>query len=68
MIPPFVKVGDVWHLVINWMPEMTDRDIKLLRPLTPAEVRRVQTHLEHAAYEAWAVIVPSDEARIRARS
>jgi len=68
MVPPFAKVGDVWHVVVNWMPEMSAADWKLLRPLTPAEAHQLQTHLAHAMFECWAVLVPTDDARTRPRS
>ena len=68
MVPPFVNVGGVWHLVVNWVPEMTTDDWKLLRPLTTCELNILERSRRHSDFEAWAVLVPDDEARTASRS
>ena len=68
MVPPFVRVGDTWHLVVNWLPEMGPDEWKLLRPLTPAEQEAVEQARKHSWFETWALLVPTDQARTNSRS
>ena len=68
MLPPFVKVGATWHLVVNWLPEMTADEWKLLRPLSIAESGAVEQARRHCWFETWAVIVSDERSRISGRS
>ena len=67
MVPPFVRVGATWHLVVNWMPEMTADAWKLLRPLTSAETELVDEARRQSEFETWALLVPTDRARSAGR-
>ncbi len=68
MVPPFVKVGDTWHLVVNWCPGMSASEWKLLRPLPAAEHKAVEQAWLHCGFETWALLVPDDQARTSGRS
>ena len=68
MVPPFIKVGATWHLVVNWLPEMTAEEWKLLRPLTAAEAELVEQARRHSGFEIWATLITDDRARTCSRS
>ena len=59
MVPPFVQVGERLHLVVDWDPEGPSPATLRLRPLSPDQQRQVRSAIDHALFEAWAVLVPS---------
>ena len=68
MVPPFVRVGERLHLVVNWTPGTRPEQWLLLRPLTDGEEHEVRHVFADAAFEAWALVVPNDRARTRGRA